>query len=81
MAKTEGGTAVTNEELHELAKRVTGFEHRIVDLEEAVDTYIATPLLKRIWFALNGWPWYRLVDRPQWRPWHRLFSITRTRGW
>ena len=46
-------------------------EGRIALLEEELDTFVKTPLWKRFWFCLNGWPTARLVDHPQWRPWHR----------
>jgi len=46
-------------------------EARLNDLEEKVNTFVETPLWKRLVFWLNGWPMNRLVDRPRWRPWHR----------
>ena len=44
-------------------------EERLHDLEEEFDTFVRTPWWRRLMFALLGWPWYRLVDHPQWRPW------------
>lgn len=46
-------------------------EGRIQQLEEEMDTFVKTHPLKRLWFFINGWPLNRLVDRPQWRPWHK----------
>jgi len=55
--------------LHELEKWISRAEARIIDLEEAMDTFVKTPWWKRLWLLFLGWPLYRLVDHPQWRPW------------
>ena len=61
----------TAEDPKSLRLRIQKLEERIHDLEEEFDTYVRTPWWKRLWFAADGWPWYRLVDHPRWRPWHR----------
>lgn len=44
---------------------------RIRLIEKRFDT-LDTPLWRRILFRIDGWPaWYRVVTKPQWRPWHR----------
>jgi len=41
------------------------------DHAQRFDT-LQTPWWKRVWFAINGWPWYDLnAERPKWRPWRR----------
>lgn len=45
-------------------------EGRIQDLEEQLDLLL-TPWWKKVWFVIQGWPLKRVVDHPQWRPWHR----------
>jgi hypothetical protein len=47
--------------------------NRVRRLEELEDT-MNTPLLRRLLFALDGWPWFRVVERPQWRPWRRWWT-------
>lgn len=43
---------------------------RVRLLEKMLDTK-ATPLWRRIWFRIDGWPaWYHVAERRQWRPWH-----------
>lgn len=56
-----------------LTQRVGELERRVRALEELEDT-MATPLYKRLIFALDGWPWWRVVARPQWRPWRRWWT-------
>lgn len=46
---------------------------RVRRLEEWMDV-IETPTFKRILFALDGWPLWRVVERPQWRPWRRWWT-------
>lgn len=44
---------------------------RVRLLEKMLDTK-ATPLWKRVWFRIDGWPaWYHVAAQRQWRPWHR----------
>ena len=46
--------------------------HRVRDLEKRLDT-LQTPLWKRVWFRVDGWPGQRDLNAPRraWRPWHR----------
>jgi len=46
---------------------------RVRHLEELEDT-MDTPILRKIVFALDGWPLFRITDRPQWRPWRRWWT-------
>jgi hypothetical protein len=59
---------VTLAALHDALSQL---EDRVQQLEEEFDTIAKTPWWTRLWFGINGWPWYRLTDHPQWRPWHR----------
>jgi len=43
---------------------------RVEKLADVMDT----PLRRKILFMLDGWPLFRLVDRPQWRPWRRWWT-------
>lgn len=44
---------------------------RLRNIEDRLDT-LSSPVWKRLMFRLDGWgPWYRLRERPRWRPWHR----------
>lgn len=58
--------------IHESAKaRIELLEHMVIDHEQRFDT-LQTPWWKRVWFAINGWPWYDLnAAQPKRRPWHR----------
>lgn len=42
------------------------------DHEQRFET-LQTPLWKRVWFRLDGWPGQRDLNAPgrSWRPWHR----------
>lgn len=46
-------------------------ERRLRAVEDLWDTYAHTPLLRRLLFALDGWPTKGLAERPGWRPWRR----------
>ena len=37
---------------------------------------LQTPLLKRIWFRLDGWPGQSDLGckKPRWRPWRRFYT-------
>lgn len=39
--------------------------------EKLFDTFILTPLWKRIIFLIDGWSGHEIVKQPQWRPWRR----------
>lgn len=45
---------------------------RVRHLEKCLDT-LQTPLWKRCWFRIDGWPGQRNLNAPKraWRPWHR----------
>lgn len=48
---------------------------RIRQLEKQLDTH-GSPLWKRIWFRVNGWPpWWIVAKRPAQRFWHRWTGI------
>lgn len=53
-----------------LTTRVGELERAVRDLQRLEDT-MATGLRKRLIFAIDGWPWWRVVARPQRRPWRR----------
>lgn len=53
-----------------LAARVLDLERELRDHAQRFDT-LQTPWWKRLWFAIDGWPWYDLNGRQRRRPWHR----------
>jgi hypothetical protein len=54
--------------------RVAALEYRVRVLEKYLDT-LGTPLWRRILFRLDGWgPWYRMREKPAWRPWRRWYT-------
>jgi len=53
-----------------LAVRVGELESRVSDHAQRFDT-LQTPWWKRVWFAIDGWPWYDLNGTQKRRPWHR----------
>jgi len=40
------------------------------DHDQRFDT-LQTPWWKRVWFLIDGWPWYDLNGTQKRRPWHR----------
>jgi hypothetical protein len=50
---------------------IDSLERRIHNLEELVDTYLDSPVWKRVWFWGMGWPTDRIVARPAYRWWRR----------
>jgi hypothetical protein len=43
---------------------------RVRHLEKMMNTR-ATPMYKRIWFRIDGWPsWTVVASKRAWRPWH-----------
>lgn len=54
-----------------LNTKVELLERIVSDHAQRFDT-LQTPLWKRVWFRLDGWPGQRDLnaDRRQWRPWH-----------
>jgi hypothetical protein len=50
--------------------RMNQLEQAVIDHEQRFDT-LQTPWWKRIWFWIDGWPWYDLNGAQKRRPWHR----------
>jgi len=52
--------------------RIGELERKVSDMDQRLDT-LQTPLWKRAWFRIDGWPGIRDLnaDRRAWRPWHR----------
>ena len=61
---------MTDQEVESLKVRVKELERVVRDHGKRWDT-LQTPLWKRIWFRLDGWPGQRDLnaDRRAWRPW------------
>lgn len=53
-----------------VAFRLDQLEKRVSDHEQRFDT-LQTPFWKRVWFAIDGWPWYDLNGTQTRRPWHK----------
>lgn len=55
-----------------LTVRIQEVERIVSDLSQRMDT-LQTPLWKRAWFRLQGWPGIRDLnaEAPKHRPWHR----------
>lgn len=60
--------------IESLTVNLTQAQREIRILQKQVET-LWTPLWKRVWFRINGWPWYEVVERPKPRPWHRWTGI------
>ena len=58
-------------ELASLKLNVDLLAARCRHLEKCLDT-LQTPLWRRVWFRIDGWPGQRNLnaDRRAWRPWH-----------
>ena len=50
--------------------RLDALEKLVSDHAQRFDT-LQTPWWKRLWFRIDGWPWYDLNGAQQRRPWHR----------
>jgi hypothetical protein len=52
--------------------RIKELERKVSDMDQRFDT-LQTPLLRRIWFRIDGWPGQRNLnaEAPAWRPWRR----------
>lgn len=50
--------------------RIEELERVVIDLVQRFDT-LQTPWWKRVWFWIDGWPWYDLNGVQRRRPWHR----------
>lgn len=48
-------------------------ERLVRDHAQRFDT-LQTPWWKRLWFKVNGWPWYDLNGMQAPRPWHRWWG-------
>ncbi len=57
-------------ELDSLKINVQELYARVSKLEDET-SILLTPPHRKLWFVLNGWALYRVVERPQWRPWRR----------
>jgi hypothetical protein len=56
--------------IHESAKvRLDALEQVVSDHAQRFDT-LQTPWWKRLWFAIDGWPYYDLNGIQKRRPWH-----------
>ena len=53
-----------------LHARLEALEKYVIDHEQRFDT-LQTPFWKRVWFKIDGWPWYDLNGVQARRPWHR----------
>ena len=53
-----------------MTARILELERMVSDHAQRFDT-LQTPWPKRVWFWLQGWPWYDLNGTQAWRPWHR----------
>jgi hypothetical protein len=56
--------------LEDLTTRVAEVEKLVRDHDQRFDT-LQTPWWKRVWFKIDGWPWYDLNGARTHRPWHR----------
>jgi hypothetical protein len=63
---------VARAEYESLAFNVKQLQRVVSDHAQRFDT-LQSPLWKRVWFRLDGWPGQRNLnaERPVWRPWHR----------
>ncbi len=58
-------------EIASLKFNVEQLQHLVRDHEKRFDT-LQTPLWKRVWFRIDGWPGQRNLNGTRtWRPWHR----------
>lgn len=48
-------------------------ENKVRQLEKLQDTMDA-PLWKKFIFLVDGWPLFRVVEKPQWRPWRKWWT-------
>ena len=59
------------QEVRSLTVKVEELERIVFDHSQRFDT-LQTPLWKRIWFRIQGWPGQNDLnaERQSWRPWH-----------
>lgn len=57
--------------LESIQVNVQQMQQELSDIRQRLDT-LQTPLWKRIWFRIDGWPGQTNLnaDKRQWRPWH-----------
>jgi hypothetical protein len=73
--------AVRVTSLEEAAQHLESFRARVDQLEDMVFEHnrkfevLQTPLWKRIWFRIDGWPGQSNLGckKPHWRPWRRWY--------
>jgi len=70
-APTEDNLADLRAEIESLKVNNRQQAGRIRYLEKLVDTYLHSPVWKRIWFYVDGWPADEIASRPKPRPWRR----------
>lgn len=60
-------------EIESLKVNINQLWHAVRDMEKRFDT-LQTPLWKRIWFRIDGWPGQTNLNSPKrsWRPWHSV---------
>lgn|SRR5512141_324457 len=61
-----------------LNSRVHALEQQVSDHAQRFDT-LQTPWWKRLWFLIDGWPWYDLNGTRQRRPWRKGWRWKRCR--
>jgi hypothetical protein len=60
--------------IQSLTDRQTQLENMVFEFNRMFEV-LQTPLLKRIWFRIDGWPGQSDLGRkkPHWRPWRRWY--------
>lgn len=56
--------------IRSLTIRIQEMERIVSEHAQRFDT-LQTPWWKRVWFKIDGWPWYDLNGEQRRRPWHR----------
>ena len=69
-ADIEQGRTFSPEERESVFIRLDLLEREVRDHSQRFDT-LQTPWWKRLWFLIDGWPWYDLNGSRHRRPWHR----------
>lgn len=69
-SRIEKTNASLTAEVDSLWVNMQQLQQRIRQLEKMMDTR-ATPLWRRVWFRIDGWPsWTTVAEKRSWRPWH-----------
>lgn len=58
-------------EIESLKTNMQLLQTRVRIEEKKTETFDETPWWKRLIFWFDGWPLYRLADKPRSRPWRR----------